>query len=189
MTAMQARQRGEGKSTGAANPLAPRIRRGYLPGLVGRVGELHGRYYAEAWGSGAPFEILLLREFCAFIEAYDQNRDLVLTAQVGDTLVGSIAVVGDVPGPASAQLRFFIVDPAWHGHGVGSILLGQALEFCRKRGLATVFLWTVDGLPQSRHLYEKAGFRVVERVPDARYTVPRDNLRLELVLMGTGRDA
>ena len=39
------------------------IRRGYEPGLIGRAAELHGRYYAEAWGSGAPFESLIAREF------------------------------------------------------------------------------------------------------------------------------
>jgi hypothetical protein len=42
--------------------------RGYEPGLIGRVGELPGRYYAMAWQSGAPLEILISLEFCDFIE-------------------------------------------------------------------------------------------------------------------------
>ena len=47
------------------------LRSGYEPGSIGRIGELHGRYYAAAWGSGAAFEIQMLRALCAFVEEYD----------------------------------------------------------------------------------------------------------------------
>jgi GNAT superfamily N-acetyltransferase len=158
------------------------IRRGYEPGLIGRVGELHGRYYAEAWGSGAPFELLITREFCDFIEHYDPENDLVLSAHIGRVLAGSISMLGQHPGPDGVQLRFFLVDPAYHGLGAGKALLSAALDWCRSRGFHKVFLWTVDGLPQSKGLYEKAGFRVTQRVPDERYTVLRENLKMELTL-------
>ncbi|MGE4298693.1 MAG: GNAT family N-acetyltransferase [Desulfovibrionaceae bacterium] len=160
------------------------MRTGYVPGLIGRVGELHGRYYASIWNSGAPFEILVLRHLCDFMDRYDPAVDLVLSAHDGNVLAGSIAIVGR-PDPKEgdgAQLRFFIVDPAFHGRGMGKGLLHAALDWCRERGVAKLFLWTVDNLPESRGLYESVGFRVVERVPDDRYTVIRDNLRLELVL-------
>ncbi|HCR12278.1 GNAT family N-acetyltransferase [Solidesulfovibrio sp.] len=156
------------------------LRPGYEPGIVGRVGELHGRYYAKAWGAGAPFEILATRDMCAFIEGYDPARDLMLGAYAGERLVGSVAVLGRSPDPDGAQLRFFIVDPDWHGRGVGKALLARALDWCRARGTARVFLWTVDGLAASRRLYEKAGFRIVAREPDDRYTVLRDNLKMVL---------
>ncbi|EFL51621.1 GCN5-related N-acetyltransferase [Solidesulfovibrio fructosivorans JJ]] len=162
------------------------IRSGYEPGIVGRVGELHGRYYATAWGAGAPFEILATRDMCAFIEGYDPERDLMLGAYSEGRMVGSIAILGRKPGPDGVQLRFFIVDPAWHGHGVGKALLHAALAWCRERGYGKVFLWTVDGLPASRRLYEKAGFRIVAREPDDRYTVLRDNLKMELDLSAAG---
>jgi GNAT superfamily N-acetyltransferase len=165
------------------------IRPGYEPGLLGRIGELHGRYYAAAWGSGAPFEVLVLRDVCDFIEGYDPEWDLVLAAYIGDTLVGSISVIGREHGPDGAQLRFFIVDPTYHGRGAGKALLARALAWCRERGFSKAFLWTVDGLPQSRRLYEKAGFQVVERCPDDRYTVHRDNLKMELVLTAPGSAA
>jgi len=158
------------------------IHRGYEPGLVGRVSELHGRYYAAAWGAGAPFEILISREFCEFIEHYDPEKDLVLSAYIDGVLAGSISMLGQHPGPEGIQLRFFIVDPVYHGRGAGKALLSGALDWCCERGFRKVFLWTVDHLPQSRGLYEKAGFRVTERVPDDRYTVLRDNLKMELTL-------
>lgn len=155
---------------------------GYEPGLIGRVGELHGRYYATAWGSGAPFELLMTREFCDFIEHYDPEKDLVLSSHINGVLVGSISILGQNPGPDGVQLRFFIVDPVYHGRGAGKILLSTALEWCCERSFRKIFLWTVDHLPQSRGLYEKAGFRVTERCPDDRYTVHRDNLKMELTL-------
>jgi GNAT superfamily N-acetyltransferase len=158
------------------------IRRGYEPGLIGRVSELHGRYYAEAWGSGAPFEMLIAREFSEFIEHYDPENDLVLSAHIGGVLAGSISMLGHNPGPDGVQLRFFIVDPPYHGLGAGKALLSAALDWCRERGFRKIFLWTVDGLVQSRGLYEKNGFRVTQRVPDDRYTVLRDNLKMELTL-------
>jgi len=86
------------------------------------------------------------------------------------------------PESGRAQLRYVIVDPAWQGRGAGRALLQAALAWCRERGVATCFLWTVEGLPASRTMYERAGFRVAERVDDARHTVPRTSVRMELSL-------
>jgi GNAT superfamily N-acetyltransferase len=75
-----------------------------------------------------------------------------------------------------------IVDEAFHGRGIGKRLLERALSFCRQAGYHSVFLWTVEGLPQSFALYERAGFHVVERTPDERYGLPRVHLELEMAL-------
>jgi GNAT superfamily N-acetyltransferase len=157
------------------------LRSGYEPGAIGRIGELHGRYYAVAWGSGAGFEMQVLRGLCDFVEHADPRTHVLLTVHAGETLIGS-AAVQCVPDPRRAQLRFVIVDPAWHGRGAGRALLEAALAWCRERSVDTVFLWTVEGLPTSRAMYERAGFRVVERVEDTRYSVPRTSIRMELHL-------
>jgi GNAT superfamily N-acetyltransferase len=173
------------RTSAAAMKTEVELRRGYEPGVVGRIGELHGRYYAAAWGSGAPFEILVSRALCDFVEHYDARKDLLLTAHVDGVMVGSLAVAGRTPGPGSAQLRFVIVDPAYQGRGAGKAMLNTALDWCREAGFRKVFLWTVDHLPASRSMYEKAGFRVTERCSDDRYTVHRDNLKMELTLPGS----
>ncbi len=91
-------------------------------------------------------------------------------------------ILGQNPGPDGVQLRFFIVGPAYHGRGAGKALLGVALEWCCERGFRKVFLRTVDHLPRSRSLYEKAGFVIPERCPDNHYTVLLENLKMELTL-------
>lgn len=157
-------------------------REGYLPGALGRIAEMHGVYYAVAWGSGFEFEGMMAEEIYEFLRSYDPARDLLLTAHVEGRLVGSFAIVGSREDPAVARIRWVIVEEAYHGRGIGKELLRRGLEFCRSAGFSKVTLWTVEGLPQSYGLYERAGFEVVERVPDARYSVPHVNLRMEMAL-------
>ncbi len=155
------------------------IRSGYEPGLIGRVGELHGRYYAATWGVGAGFEAMMTREFCDFVEHYNSENDLLLSAHIDGVLAGSISILGK-PGGEEAQLRFFLVDPRFQGRGAGKALLNAALNWCREHRFRKIFLWTVDHLPQSRRLYEQAGFRVTVQCTDDRYTAPLDSLKMEL---------
>jgi GNAT superfamily N-acetyltransferase len=169
-------------------PIAPRpfsIHAGYTPGAIGRIGQLHGRYYGEAWGTGAAYEGQMLRELCDFMDDCDPVHRLLLTAHDGDDLVGSIAFLGQRDS-RQVRLRFFIVDPACHGRGVGKGLLEAGLAWCRARAFDSVWLWTVEGLPASRALYERSGFRVVERVHDARYSVPLTSLKMLLALGADG---
>lgn len=162
-------------------PAGIEIHRGYEPGLIGRVGELHGRYYAATWGVGAGFEAMMTREFCDFVEHYDSQNDLLLSAHIEGVLAGSISILGK-PGAEEAQLRFFLIDPRFQGRGAGKALLNAALNWCREHRFRRLFLWTVNHLPQSRRLYEQAGFRVTVQCTDDRYTAPLESLKMELTL-------
>jgi GNAT superfamily N-acetyltransferase len=84
--------------------------------------------------------------------------------------------------PDAARLRWFLTDPKHQGQGIGGRLLRQTLGFCRDAGFSSVYLWTAEGLPQSWGMYERAGFRVTERHPDTRYTVPLTHVRMEIDL-------
>ena len=74
-------------------PAGIEIHSGYEPGIIGRVSELHGRYYAAAWGVGAGFELMMTREFCDFVEHYDSKNDLLLSAHIDGVLAGSISIL------------------------------------------------------------------------------------------------
>lgn len=156
---------------------------GYRPGYLGRIVELHGRYYSKEWGSGAQFEGLMAIELSDFCKKYNPERDLLLTVHVDGEFAGSIAIYGSKSSQNEAQLRWFIIDEAYRGRGIGRTMLERALSFCREKGFNKVYLWTADKLPQSRHLYESVGFQIVEQFMDSDYGVPLLKIRMEMSLM------
>ena len=164
---------------------APIFVQGYQPGCIGRIVEFHGIYYSNHWGVGAEFETSIAIELSKFCEQYDPQRDLLLTAKVDDKLIGSIAIHSSDNFDGLARLRWFILDDAYRGQGIGRALLERSLRFCKEKSFRSVYLWTVEELPQSQHLYQSVGFRIVERQIDARYGTSLVNLRMELELIST----
>ncbi|HVO39277.1 MAG TPA: GNAT family N-acetyltransferase [Spirochaetia bacterium] len=154
---------------------------GYRPGVIGRITELHGVFYAHEWGVGAEFESQMAREICDFVEGYDPERDLLLSASVNGVIVGCIAILRPETGSEEARLRWFLLDPRCQGRGIGRQLLVRALRFARER-YAKCYLWTVTGLPQSMHLYERFGFTPVAFETDSRYGSELKSVRMILDL-------
>jgi GNAT superfamily N-acetyltransferase len=138
------------------------VAKGYIPGSLGRVAELHGTYYHDHWGFGLFFEAKVATELAAFLQRYDGSRDGFWIALVGGRVEGSLAIDGIHAETEGAHLRWFIVSDALRGRGAGGRLIDGAIAFCRNRGYERIFLWTFEGLDAARHLYEKAGFRLVE---------------------------
>lgn len=159
------------------------IVRGYVPGAIGRVAQLHGTYYARHWGFGMFFEAKVASELAAFLGRGDGEGDGFWAAldEEGDVR-GSIAIDGAGAAAAGAHLRWFIVDEAHRGRGVGGRLLDEAVGFCREAGHRRVFLWTFRGLEPARRLYEGRGFRIVEERRGAQWGVAVYEQRFELVL-------
>ncbi|WP_255947314.1 GNAT family N-acetyltransferase [Brucepastera parasyntrophica] len=58
------------------------------------------------------------------------------------------------------------------GLGAGQRLLDKALGFCREKGYTHVFLWTVSIQEAARHLYKKAGFKIIETRKNSDWGVP-----------------
>lgn len=160
----------------------PEFIEGYRPGYLGRIAEMHGVYYAKVWGSGAEFEGMMAEEMREFLAEYQEGRDFMLTAHVDGKLVGSIFIDGSERERPGGRLRWVIVDEAYHGQGIGRMMMSRTLDFARQAGFRTLYLWTVEGLPESRTMYERAGFEIVDRFPDDRYSVPRMNLLMEKTL-------
>jgi GNAT superfamily N-acetyltransferase len=145
------------------------ITRGYLPGSIGRITELHGIYYSRSWKFGIFFEAKVASEMAAFLNRYDENRDGFWTVSVNGCIEGAIAIDGIHADSKGAHLRWFIVSETMRGKGAGNRLLEAAIAFCRNRGYRSVYLWTFDGLEAARHLYEKNGFELIEQKRGARW--------------------
>lgn len=158
---------------------------GYIPGCIGRVAELHGTYYHQHWGFGVFFEARVARELAEFLQRYEATRDGFWTVSVAGRVEGAIAIDAIHADSEGAHLRWYIVSDGLHGHGVGTRLLDTALGFCRDKGYERVYLNTFEGLRAARHLYEKAGFRLVEERLGAQWGTEVTEQRFELRLPGT----
>jgi len=137
---------------------------GYVPGAIGRVVQLHADYYSKAWDFGLYFEAKVAGELSQFLQRLDPARDGFWTVVRAGRVEGSIAVDGANAQTEGAHLRWFILSDALRGSGVGNRLMQEAVDFCRRREYARVFLWTFQGLEPARHLYEKFGFRLAEQI-------------------------
>jgi len=157
------------------------IHKGYLPGSIGRIVELHARYYRELAGFGLPFESKVARELSEFCERHVDARDGLWLALQDGNVEGSIAIDGSRAGQDGAHLRWFIASDAMRGTGVGTALLTSAMEFCRSRHYERVYLWTFEGLAAARHLYEKFGFRLAVQQRGTQWGAEVNEQRFELL--------
>lgn len=153
--------------------------RGYCPGSIGRIAEIHGRYYHDQWGFGCFFEAKVATEFSAFLERYDENRDGFWTVSANGRIEGAIAIDGIHAETDGAHLRWFIVSDTLRGKGAGNQLMQAAIGFCRGKGYKKIYLWTFEGLDAARHLYDKAGFNLVEAHRGTQWGTAVNEQRLE----------
>lgn len=138
---------------------------GYEPGVLGWCVALHGRYYAEHAGFGAFFEAKVAAEMAEFAERLNLTGVSLFQARCGTGPLGTVAIdMGDAED-GRAHLRWFIVDPAAQGRGIGSALIDRAKDAARQADARGIFLWTFDGLQAARAVYLKAGFRLVREHP------------------------
>ena len=156
------------------------LHKGYLPGAIGRVAELHAAYYHRHAGFGVRFESKVARELSEFCERYAEERDGLWLALADDRVEGSIVIDGSHAQRDGAHLRWFIASEKVRGTGVGNALLAAAIEFCRSRRYDRVYLWTFEGLGAARHLYEKFGFALVHQQPGTQWGSEVNEQRFEL---------
>ena len=161
--------------------MAFQLHAGYLPGCIGRVVHLHGDYYSRHFGFGAFFEAQVARELGAFVDGFVERRDGLWLALSDGVVHGSIAIQGEHGHGDGAHLRWFIVSDALRGTGAGNALLDAAVSFCRDCGYPRTLLRTFEGLTAARHLYEKAGFRLVQQQPGEHWGARVNEQRFELL--------
>lgn len=140
-----------------------KIESGYIPGLIGRIAELHGTYYHEHWGFGIYFEAKVASELSEFLSRFGQKRNGIWVVTVNNRIEGSIVIDGIHALEKGAHLRWFIVSDVLRGKGAGRQLLDTAINFCNIKGYKMIYLWTFEGLNAARHLYEDAGFKLIKQ--------------------------
>jgi GNAT superfamily N-acetyltransferase len=82
-------------------------------------------------------------------------------AELQGEIVGSVFVVQE--SDTVAKLRLLLVEPKARGLGLGSRLVQECISFARGAGYRKLVLWTNSVLAEARHIYGKAGFKLVEQ--------------------------
>jgi len=161
---------------------------GYTPGLIGRVSELHAKYYSTHWNFGHFFEAKVATGLSSFISNYNSSRDRIWSLSINGVIEGSITIDGTSEDGNVAHLRWFIVSDKLRGKGAGNYLMEQAVSFCEEVGFEKAYLWTFQGLAPARHLYEKFGFRLVEERPGEQWGRTVNEQRFESELGSQSRN-
>ena len=135
----------------------------YPPGLVGVVAGLFGRTVAASHGTDWTVDAMIAEGQCEFFRRFDPERDRVWVAMMRGVPHGALTIDGPRPeaGRDAARLRFFVLDEATRGRGLGRRMVALAMAFCRERAYPRVFLTTLPGLDAARRLYEECGFRLL----------------------------
>ncbi len=145
---------------------------GYVPGLIGRVTELHAHFYSKNWNFSHYFEAKVASELSEFICNYHEEKDGIWSLSVNGVIEGSIAIDSSSEENNKAHLRWFIASENIKGTGAGNHLMKQAMRFCARKKFKKVYLWTFKGLDSARHLYEKFGFTLTREFEGDQWGTP-----------------
>ena len=120
----------------------------------------HRELYDTEYGFGSEFSDYVEKYVLKFDEHHEEGKENIWIAEDNGKPVGMIAIVK--VDDATAQLRWFLIEPNMRGMGLGYKLMDTVVDFCIEKQYKHVFLWTVNILEAARILYKRFGFELTE---------------------------
>lgn len=146
------------------------IRYNLKPGDLGQVAALHGKIYAEEHGFGMGFEAYVMESLLEFYRQYNTNKDRVWVVESQGKMIGFLLLMHRQD--EQAQLRYFILEKAYRGLGLGKRLMEEWMEFYQEKCYKGAYLYTTSGLDPAVSLYERFGFKKISQVKSRNFGIP-----------------
>ncbi|MEI9419143.1 bifunctional helix-turn-helix transcriptional regulator/GNAT family N-acetyltransferase [Mesorhizobium sp. Cs1321R2N1] len=147
----------------SGEPKIPYLLRPLQVGDIGWITRRQGMLYAQDYGWDETYEALVAEILANFVKSFDPKWERGWIAEREGEVVGSVFVVRK--SDQVAKLRLLYVEPSARGLGIGKRLVDECIGFARARGYKTLTLWTNDILTAARHIYQAAGFKLIEEEP------------------------
>ena len=117
-----------------------------------------------------------------FQDRFDAAKDSMYILDYNGKPSGCIAVTHAEED--TAQLRFFFVDAAIRGMGIGKRLMELALAFCKEKQYRHIFLLTCSKLTAARRLYQQYGFAMAHAYENLEWGEAMTEERWEMDISG-----
>ena len=148
-------------------------------GDIGYITFLHGSLYKREYNYGIDFEAYVAKGLHEFYERYHPDSNRVWICEHNRKIIGSLLLMNR--GEA-AQLRYFLIVPEYRGIGLGKKLMELYMEFLKKCGYRSSYLWTTNELYSAAHLYKSHGFKLTEEKESSAFGKPLKENKYEVIL-------
>jgi ribosomal protein S18 acetylase RimI-like enzyme len=162
------------------NPEEIDIRTELKEGDIGYVTFLHGILYKKEYNYSISFESYVAAGLHEFYQQFNALRDRAWICEHHETIIGFLLLMHRENN--AAQLRYFILKPEYRGIGLGKKLMSLYMDFLKKCGYTSSYLWTTNELTAASHLYTQHGFRLTEEKESTAFGKPLKEQRYDLIL-------
>lgn len=142
--------------------------RHHRSGDMGWITFRHGVLYAIEYGYDERFEAMVAEIAADFVKHFQPARERCWIAERLGQTVGSAFVTATTK--ETAQLRLLYVEPNVRRLGIGRRLVDECIGFARNAGYRRLSLWKQREQVAAQHVYERAGFHLVDEAPHRMFT-------------------